>query len=341
MVNVLIISLRPLSPVRSGFQNTVSLLNNALKKKFNVKFVFSDNSNDIDPVFDLNYDPSFDRNLNRLIQDLNPEYIFINTSKLLYLYRDTLFKDNNKVILVCHDLYYFRKDYFKKNNLSDSTSITKNEELDVLKKCKYIIDFAHYEYEFLNKNRINKSKLFFTMSPVEIFEFNYSDKRVYDFFFIGSKWQQNTLSLNHFFKQSFEYFKNKKIKVVGTNFIDQNLNFSYSSSLDQSDFFNSKIGLAPIYEGTGRNVKIFDMMANSLPVITNKDLSVYGLESGYHYILVNNFNDWKDELRKLEKSYDNRKFIAFNGWKWVNENSNANRVFTSLLENLDEEIKRK
>ena len=80
------------------------------------------------------------------------------------------------------------------------------------------------------------------------------------------------------------------------------------------------------------------MMANSLPVITNKDLSVYGLESGHHYILVNNFNDWKDELRKLEKSYDKRKFIAFNGWKWVNENSNANQVFTSLIEKLDEEL---
>ena len=92
---------------------------------------------------------------------------------------------------------------------------------------------------------------------------------------------------------------------------------------------------APIFEGTGRNVKIFDMMANSLPVVTNKDLSSYGLKSGHHYILVNNIKDWQDELIKLEDSYQLRKLIAFNGWSWVNENCNDKHVFNSLLKKLD------
>ena len=76
-------------------------------------------------------------------------------------------------------------------------------------------------------------------------------------------------------------------------------------------------------------------MANSLPVVTNKDLSKYGLKSGYHYILVENIKDWEDELIKLEDSYQHRKCIAFNGWKWVNENCNNKHVFNSLIEKLD------
>ena len=52
----------------------------------------------------------------------------------------------------------------------------------------------------------------------------------------------------------------------------------------RNDFLNSQIGLAPIYQGTGRSVKIFDMLANSLPVITNIDLSNYGLKNNIHYI---------------------------------------------------------
>ena len=36
MTNIFIVSLRPLSPVKSGFQNTVHLLNKALKKKLKV-----------------------------------------------------------------------------------------------------------------------------------------------------------------------------------------------------------------------------------------------------------------------------------------------------------------
>ena len=335
MTNILIVSLRPLSPVKSGFQNTVNLLNQALKKNFNTKFLLIDNENDIDPVINLNYSNSFAKRLDEEIIKFSPQFIFVNTSKLLYLYNKVLFKNDNRIILICHDLYFFRKKYFRKNNLIDSTSITKKQEINILSKCKYIIDFAHYEYEFLISNNVEKSKLFFTMTPVKVYEFNYSEKRLYDFFYIGSKWQQNTLSLNYFFKQSFEYFHNKKIKIVGPNLIIENINFSYSSFLDKDDYSNSKIGIAPIFEGTGRNVKIFDMMANSLPVVTNKDLSSYGLKSGHHYILVNNIKDWQDELIKLEDSYQLRKFIAFNGWNWVKENCNDRHVFNSLITKLD------
>jgi hypothetical protein len=336
MNNILIVSLRPLEPVRSGFQNTVYLLNEALEKKFNSNFLLIENENDIDPVFGLKYDASFDNKLDEAIIKFSPKFIFVNTSKLLYLYSKVLFKNDNRIILICHDLYFFRKQYFAKNKKIDTTKITKKQEIDVLFKCKYIIDFAYYEYDFLTSNSIQKSKLFFTMTPVKINPFNYSEKKLYDFFYIGSKWQQNIISLNYFFKYLFSFFNDKKVLVVGPTLENQsNKNFIYSSSLSKNDYLNSKIGIAPIFEGTGRNVKIFDMMANSLPVVTNKDLSSYGLKNGYHYLLVEDNKDWEAILTKLENDYEYRKLISFNGWTWANKNCNHQKVFAPLTKILN------
>ena len=53
---VLIISLLPLRPVKSGMQNTVFLLHKFLKeKKINLSFIQIKNNNSIDPVFNLNF----------------------------------------------------------------------------------------------------------------------------------------------------------------------------------------------------------------------------------------------------------------------------------------------
>lgn len=333
MNNVLIVSLRPRLPVRSGFQNTINLLTAELESKFNVVFTHIDNPNDIDPVYGLKYDESFSQKLDKLIKDCSPKFLFVNTSKLLYQYREILFKRNIPIILVCHDLYHFRKEYFKKNRLIDSSSVSKAQELGIIKDCRLIIDFANYEHEYLRENNINESKLFFTMSPVEVRDFNYNQDREFDFFFIGSNWQQNTISLNHFFEKFNDYFGNKKVKIIGTPLNLNNPNFSFSKVLNKRDFLESKIGIAPIYEGTGRNVKIFDMMANGLPVVTNRDLSNYGLQSGYQYIHIKNINDWDNELLKLEQCYELRKSIAYNGWKWADKN--CGRAFEPLLKELE------
>ena len=94
MNNVLIVSLRPRLPVRSGFQNTINLLSVELESKFNVNFTHIDNPNDIDPVYGLKYDRTFSKKLDKLIEDYSPKFLFVNTTKLLYQYRETFFKRN-------------------------------------------------------------------------------------------------------------------------------------------------------------------------------------------------------------------------------------------------------
>ena len=334
MDNILIISLKNLKPVRSGFQNTVFLLYLSLKSKFKVHFLKFDNTNDIDPVFNLKYNKKFSNKINSSINKISPKYIFVNTTKLLHTYKKIFFKNKISLVLVCHDLYHFRKNYFKQNNFQDTSIIDDEEELKLLSACNYIIDFADYEYEYLLSKGIKKQKLFPTMTPVKVHNFSYSRLREFNYFFIGSNWIQNSKSIESFFTKFKKFFIYKKVKIIGSNLISYYPNFSFSNSLETKHFLNSQIGLAPIFDGTGRNVKIFSMMSYGLPVITNKDLSDYGLHDNVHYIKVDSMQDWEKKLFKLENNYLLRKSIAFNGWQWVNENSNYKVAFNKFIKKL-------
>ncbi len=334
MDNILIISIKKLKPVRSGFQNTVFLLYLSLKSKFKVHFLKIDNSNDIDPVFNLKYDEVFSKKIKIYIKKKSPKYIFVNTTKLLKIYEDIFFNSKTPIVLVCHDLYHFRKKYFENNKFRDESVMTDNQEINLLSCCTYIIDFANYEKEYLVNNGIKKEKLVYTPTPVRIHKFLYSSSREFNYFFIGSNWKQNSISIEAFFKNYQTFFLNKKVKIVGSKLNSNFPKFSFSPSLQKKHFLNAQIGLAPIFEGTGRNVKIFSMMSYGLPVITNKNLSEYGLEDKIHYVKVDLIEEWGKKLLDLESNYPLRRKIALNGWSWVNQNCNYKIAFNKFIDNL-------
>ena len=334
MNNVLVISLKELEPVRSGFQNTVFCLCKSLQSKFKVKFLYFNNSNLIDPVLNLEFDYDFSKKIENYIENFSPKYIFINTTKLLSIYKKLFLQRKERIVLVCHDLYHFRKEYFRKNKFFDNSELNSKDEIKLLSYCNYIIDLSDYEYKYLLKNNIKRNKICLTKTPVKVHNFKYSKKRKYTYFFIGSNWIQNSLSVNVFFKRFRSFFTYKKVRIVGSKPTITFPHIYFSKELNKEDDLDSKIGLAPIYEGTGRNVKIFSMMSYSLPVITNKDLSVYGLKNNFHYVKVDSFKNWEPKLKKLENSYSFRKFIALNGWKFVNQNNNYKLAFKELIEKL-------
>ena len=51
-------------------------------------------------------------------------------------------------MLACHDLYYFRKKYFDKIRIKDKTNLKNVDEVNILKKTDYIIDFKKTEFDF-------------------------------------------------------------------------------------------------------------------------------------------------------------------------------------------------
>lgn len=334
MNRALIVSLKPLEPIKSGFQNTVFLLAKELKKHFALWFICEENENLIDPVFNLSYSKAFEQKLKNIILELSPDYIFVNTTKLLHIYKDIFFYSQSRLVLICHDLYSFRYQYFKSIRQQDKTPLKKSEEIDALKLADFIIDFSPEEKTFLIKNKIEKKKLIETMTPISINEHNYDNDREFDYFFIGSKWSQNSSSLKFFFKKYKTFFASRMILIVGLESPIKTNNFVSFDRLRKNHYKSAKIGLAPIFFGTGRNVKIFDMMANGLPVITNKDLSKYGLRNGTEYILVNKSDSWADNLGSLESNNKKRNEISFNGWKWVKANCSGEVVFGTLISKL-------
>ena len=67
-------------------------------------------------------------------------------------------KRNFKTVLACHDLYYFRKKYFDKIRIKDKTNLKNVDEVNILKKTDYIIDFKKTEFDFMLKNKVSLKK---------------------------------------------------------------------------------------------------------------------------------------------------------------------------------------
>lgn len=334
MNKALVISLRPLEPVKSGFQNTVYLLYQELQKHFHLSFIYNENENLVDPVFNLSFCKAFEQKIKRIILEFSPNYIFINTTKLFYFYRDIFLHSKSRLILVCHDLYFFRSQYFESIKQKDKNPLKKKEEIDALRSADFIIDFSPEEKTYMIENLIDHEKLTETMTPISISDYSYSNDRKFDYLFIGSKWNQNSSSIDIFFNKYKTFFLSRMILIIGLSSPVKRTNFVSIDSLGKGHYASAKIGLAPIFFGTGRNVKIFDMMANGLPVITNKDLSKYGLKDGIDYILVKNSESWEDSLSELEINTEKRNAISLSGWKWVKDNCNSKVVFENLINKL-------
>ena len=128
------------------------------------KFSSFENYNRIDPVINLKFKKQNYKIIEKAISLNKPDYIFVNTSKLLYLYKDLLLKINRKfkIILVGHDLYFFRKRYFKKINVIDKTPLRNKKELKVIKESDFIIDITHEEKKYLLSKKIDSKKIIFT-----------------------------------------------------------------------------------------------------------------------------------------------------------------------------------
>ena len=172
----LIISALPLTPILSGMQNTVYLLYKFLKEqKQKVAFLEVKTHNKADPVVNLKHNFFFSKKLNNKIINYNPDFIFVNTSKILNIYKEILLYKYRffKTVLVIHDLYYYRKKYLNYIKIKDSTYLTKKKEISTLKKADFIIDYSKKEYNFLLSSGIKKKQLVFTMTPTLKLKNNY------------------------------------------------------------------------------------------------------------------------------------------------------------------------
>lgn len=331
--SALIISPLPLKPVKSGMQNTVYLLYKYLKEN-NHKIFFHHikTNNQIDPILNLKKKKNLIQQIKKKINITKIDLIFVNTSKILFQYRSFLLSKNRlfKTILVCHDLYFFRKKYFNQIKVKDSTKIKYSNEIEILKEVDYIIDFSNKESEYLLKNNISKSKLIKTSTPIVEFEkIQVLNKKKYDMLYISSDWYQNHLSLNNFFKR-INYEKIKfNILILGdlSLKIKNNINIkSYSAGM----FDKCKIGVAIMKNSTGRQTKIFEMLSAGLPLFTNINLSEFGLKNNFHYKYFDKRKNLVKQLNSLISNKFLRKKISRNAFKWSKKNTFYKKAFERL-----------
>ena len=330
----LIISLLPLAPVKCGMQNTIYLLYKYLKKK-NIKVFFFEikTNNTIDPIIDLKHEKKIHVKLSNTIKKVKPDLIFVNTTKCLQIYEDVFFKKKLfKTILVVHDLYFFRRKYFKQINIIDKTPLNEKKELDVIKKTNFFIDFSNDEFKYLMKNKIDNKKSIRTMTPTDKFnKINLSHKKKYDILYTSSNWTQNKINFL-WFLYKMKYKKNR-IKILVNGFLNDKKIDKKKVTIKKYSKYNftlCKLGVAIIKSGTGRKVKIFEMLASGIPVVTNLDLSEFGLKINKHYFYLSKINSMNSRINLLLNDLNFRKKLSLNGHMWSKNNSYYPKAFKQI-----------
>ena len=332
----LVISALPLTPVLSGMQNTVYLLYKFLKKE-NQKVIFLEvkTYNKIDPIINLKHSYLFAKKLDNKIKNYKPDFIFVNTSKLLKTYKE-IFLDKNrffKTILVNHDLYNFRKKYFDKIEVKDTTYLKRSQEIEILKKTNYIIDYSNQEHRYLLNSGIKKKQLIDTKTPTSQFKNSYRTNAKYDILYISSDWLQNIININ-WIKKKLKINKSKlKFLVLGNKkklkkkIEEKNLIIKEYS---KKSFNLAKLGLAIFNSGTGRKTKIFEMLSAGLPVVSNLDLSEFGLKNNQHYLRIYKKHNIHKTILKNLNDFKLRKKLSKNAFTWSKKNTFYHQAFKNL-----------
>tara|TARA_B110000037_G_scaffold221282_1_gene291621 strand:+ start:2553 stop:3587 length:1035 start_codon:yes stop_codon:yes gene_type:complete len=335
--SALIISPLPLKPVKSGMQNTINLLYNYLKdQNYKIFFYEIKTHNKVDPILNLSFKSNLIQKIKKKINLENIDFVFINTSKILFHYKSFFLTKSRsyKTILVCHDLYHFRKKYFNKINVIDKTKIECSDEIDVLKNVDYIMDFSKKEFDYLVKKKISKKKLVKTYTPTIRFKkINFIKKKKYDLLYVSSNWFQNQLSFSSFFKKiNYEKFK-FNILILGdfSKNVFKNIDIkSYSSNM----FNKCTIGVAIMKNSTGRQTKIFEMLSAGLPVFTNIDLTEFGLRNNFHYKYFDNKKKLGSQLKLLISNESLRKKLSLNAFNWSQKNTFYKNAFKLINKKL-------
>lgn len=288
-------------------QSTIYFIHKYLSENYSVHFICCNkNNNRIDPVINLKKEDYVKNQIIKKIKKLKFDTIIINTTKLAFIYLDLLKKIDSKKIIVSHDLYNFRKKYFKKINVIDKTPLSKKNELKTINDINFICDLTPQEINFLKTNKVNKKKIFNFNTPADLPLFKNKSKKIYDFLYIKSNWVQNDLAYKKIkkiakvlHKKNFLILSSGKPKVIN--------NITYKK-YNKNFISNAKVGLAPILSGTGRNVKIIDMLSGGIPIITNKIINQINLNTSNHALVVSFKN-----VRKICK------FLSHNHQKKFNK----------------------
>lgn len=267
------------STQKSLSSNLSEFYNHELKAKFDKYLKIYDFKNIIIEYIRLDY----------LVSDLHMKYA---------TYIDT------------HDLMSIRNESFKQNNDKHHIQISQKDEIDILKKYKYIISIQKNEYNFL-LNYIEKKRNILAYHAVDIKD-NYSRevelKNItfisgpsnfkHIVWFIENVWiyflnqEEMTLNIHGSVCNKLHHYGNiKNIKLHG-----------YTNNLEKI-YQKSDLVINPVLYGGGLKIKNVESLANGIPLITTTE-GANGIEDGrnYAFLLADTKEEWIDSILSLKTS---------------------------------------
>ncbi len=232
---------------------------------------------------------------------------------------------------------------FKRLYLKKLTNDLKSYEFDILNKVDGILAITEENKIKLGQNGI-KTKCITIPVAVDINEQVQQDYSANNLFHIGAmNWQPNIESakrLIKLFPEIRKQSKETKLHLVGSNFSsefkqNEKEKMYIEGFVENLQHFapNTGILVAPIISGSGVRIKILEMMAIGIPIITTK-LGAEGILHENHncLIIANSDEEIIRESLRLINDQELRKEIGQNAIAYIKKYHNFKVISQQLIE---------
>jgi glycosyltransferase involved in cell wall biosynthesis len=167
-----------------------------------------------------------------------------------------------------------------------------------------VLCISSEELDFFSKFAKNPAYFYVPlfMNKVEIKE---QQQKEFDLLFVGFDNYSNINGINWFFEKIYTLLSSDiKILIVGkiTKHIDSYPNVTKLSYVEKIDevYFNSKISINPLIDGTGMKVKVIESLAHGVPVVSTSR-GLVGIPKRFlgKFLIADNPDDFAKTIHQL------------------------------------------
>ena len=308
------------------------------------KFLFNDKSYNIDRF----YSEAFKNKIAETIAAGSFDCIILDslfTTPYLDAIRQVF---NGKVIVRAHNVEFSiwqglaknEKNPIKKKYLKGLAKDLKKYEIETLNKVDGIMPLSQDDLNAFNDLEISTPKAMITITAnIQEKDHDYSSQQL---FHLGAmNWQPNVEAVNNVVEllpQIRSKNENLEFHIAG---IESDSLYSTDSSkgiivdgyVKDLNTFVSKMGIliSPIVSGSGIRVKILEMMAYGIPVITT-ELGAQGLLDTKGVCIANTDHEIVQAVYELTSDENKRRMLGVEAKSYVNLHHNPEKVSEQIIE---------
>jgi len=316
----------------------------AVRPKEALKYLFNKKSYNIQRFFNEGFK-------NKILSTLkNDSYdVIIMDSLFTTPYLESIRKVfSGKILVRAHNVEYKiweglsknESNPIKKKYLKQLARDLKKYEIDTLNKVDGLMTLSQDDLEDFNNLGIRSPKVMITISTgTQTIDHDYATNNL---FHLGSmNWQPNIEAVNYVIDLMPELRKkNENLEFHIAGIESQSLYSSDTTNgiivdgyIENLNDFISKMGilLSPIQSGSGIRVKILEMMAYGLPVITS-ELGAKGLIETNGVRIANTRKEILEAIYELANDENKRQELGLKAKRYVSLHHNPEKVSEQIIE---------